>query len=229
MFKNVYIIIPVYNEAKIIRQVIEDTLVVFPNIICVDDGSSDASASIISQTKARLVKHPVNIGQGGAIQTGLEYALRDPAAEYFVTFDADGQHRISDAKRMVDEIQKNDYDILLGSRFLGASKNIPKLKKIILTLATKFTNYISRTRLTDTHNGLRVFNRKFAEQLDITMADMTHGTEIILIIGKSGMRYKELPVTIDYTEYSKAKGQSILNSINILFDVLLSYNKMRKP
>ena len=99
---------------------------------------------------------------------------------------------------------------------------------MILTLATHFTNYISRTRLTDTHNGLRVFSRKFADQLEITMPDMTHGTEIIMIIGNSKLKYKEMPVTIDYTDYSKAKGQSIFNSINILFDLFLSYSFRRR-
>ncbi len=228
MNKSVYVIIPVYNEEKVIRQVVEDVLKVFPNVVCVDDGSKDNSAKEIAKTKAQLVSHPVNMGQGGALQTGLEYALLDPKAEYFVTFDADGQHRVSDAEKMVAEAKKGKYDIILGSRFLDLATEIPAAKKIILKTATQLTNLLSKTRLTDTHNGLRVFKRRFAEQLEITMADMTHGTEIILIIGKSGMKYKEMPVTIDYTEYSKAKGQSILNSVNILFDLIFSYKLRRK-
>ncbi len=228
MDKSVYVIIPVYNEEKVIRSVIEDVIKVFPNVVCVDDGSKDNSAKEIAKTRAQLVSHPVNMGQGGALQTGLEYALLDPKVKYFVTFDADGQHRISDAKKMVQEAQRGEYDIILGSRFLKISSQIPAAKRLILKSATQLTNFLSKTKLTDTHNGLRVFNRRFAEQLEITMADMTHGTEIVLIIGKSGMKYKEMPVTIDYTEYSKAKGQSILNSVNILFDLIFSYKLRRK-
>ncbi len=221
-------IIPVYNEAKVIRGVIEDVNKFFPNIICVNDGSIDNSADEIRKTPAQLVEHPINMGQGAALQTGIEYALIDPKIKYFVTFDADGQHRVSDAKKMVEEAKKNKYDIILGSRFLGLTSKIPAGKKIILKLATRATNLFSNTHLTDTHNGLRVFNRKFAEKIEITMADMTHGTEIIMIIGKSKMRYKELSVSINYTDYSKNKGQSILNSVNILFDLIFSLKLRRK-
>ena len=118
MRESVFVIIPVYNEAKVIRDVVKSVLRVFPNVVCVDDGSIDATAAEIAKTKAHLVKHPVNIGQGGALQTGLEYALLYPAAKYFITFDADGQHRISDAEAMVRELQKGEYDIILGSRFM---------------------------------------------------------------------------------------------------------------
>jgi polyprenyl-phospho-N-acetylgalactosaminyl synthase len=228
MYKTTYLIIPVYNEAQVIRGVIESALKVFPNIICVDDGSTDESAREIQQTGAIYVQHPVNMGQGGALQTGLEYALLDPAAEYFVTFDADGQHRLTDAQKMVDELKKGEYNIALGSRFLSPGGKIPRLKKIILTAATWATNLMTGTHLTDTHNGLRAFDRKFAGHLEITMPDMTHGTEIIIIIGESGMKYLEMPVTIDYTEYSKSKGQSILNAVNILFDLGISGRGRKK-
>jgi glycosyltransferase involved in cell wall biosynthesis len=222
MSGSAYVIIPVYNEEKVIGNVVNDVLSVFENVVCVDDGSTDKSAQEIAKTEACLVSHPVNMGQGAALQTGLEYALKDKNAEYFITFDADGQHRIDDAQRMISILKSEDYDIILGSRFLSSGADIPISKRVVLTMATAFTNYLTNTKLTDTHNGLRVFNRKFAQKLEITMPDMTHGTEIVMIVGQSGLKYKEAPVNIDYTEYSKSKGQSILNSVNILFDVMLS-------
>lgn len=222
MNKDVYIIIPVYNEEKAIEQVVSNVSRHFSNIVCVDDGSKDKSAEVIQGTKAKLVSHAVNLGQGAALQTGIEYALTDARAQYFVTFDADGQHDIKDVKKMLQHIRKNkSIEIVLGSRFLGEVKNISRLKKHVLKLAIKFSNLTSGLKLTDAHNGLRVFNRKVAESLNITMPDMAHASEIVHRIAEKNFKYKELPVTISYSEYSKAKGQPVINAVNISFDILL--------
>ncbi len=220
--KNTAIIIPVYNEDKVIRSVISEALIKYKTVVCVDDGSSDNSTEEIEKTSAILVKHPINMGQGAALQTGLEYALHNTEADSFVTFDADGQHSLKDVATMVEELDKNEVDIVLGSRFLGEAENIPKAKKALLKAAICFTNLFSGVELTDAHNGLRAFNLRFAEQLEITMPDMAHASEIIDKISTGNWRYKEVPITITYTEYSLAKGQSMFNAVNILFDILLA-------
>ena len=221
--KDTWLIVPVYNEQGVIGAVLSEALETFPNTVCVDDGSTDRSAWEIANSKARLVRHPVNLGQGAALQTGLEYAVRDPAAKYFVTFDGDGQHRISDAVAMVEELKKGEYDVILGSRFLSHQESLPSVKRALLRAATRFSNAVADIRLTDTNNGLRAFTRRFAERLEISSPDMAHATEIIIKVGRSGLRYKEMPVTIDYTDYSRSKGQSIWNSVNIFFDVFFQY------
>ncbi len=93
-----WIVIPVYGEEKVIASVVEHVLQIFPNVVCVDDGSPDNSAAEISGTGAHLVRHPINMGQGAALQTGMEYALARTGGQYFVTFDADGQHRVEDVQ-----------------------------------------------------------------------------------------------------------------------------------
>lgn len=222
MSRSVYVIIPVYNEEKVIRGVIESILKLFPNVVCVDDGSLDGSAKEITKTKAHLVKHPMNLGQGASLQTGLEYALLSKKAKYFVTFDADGQHDIKDAQKMLYELKKSGCDIVLGSRFLQKQsvRKVPLKKKILLRLALWFTLLTSGLKLTDTHNGLRVFNRKAAEAIEITLPGMAHASEMLTIIRQKDLSYKEIPVTIHYNSYSMAKGQSMFNAINILFDLM---------
>ncbi len=216
------VIIPVYNEEAVIERVVQRVLRDFSQVICVNDGSKDASAQAIGKTKAVLVSHLTNLGQGAALQTGLDYALRNTDATYFITYDADGQHQLSDAITMLKHLREHpDLDIILGSRFLGHAQNIGRFKKWILKLAVSFTNATTGIHLTDAHNGLRVFNRNVAQSLDITMPDMAHASEIIHKIGTNRYRYKELPITIIYTDYSKAKGQSAINAINISFDLLL--------
>jgi len=215
---DVWLVIPVYNEAPVIAAVVSGALRTFPNIVCVDDGSRDGSAAQVARTGARLVRHPVNLGQGAAIQTGVEYARRQPGAGLFVTFDADGQHQIEDVLRMVRRLRIEPVDIVVGTWFQGDVTHIPVLKRIVLKAAVKLSPRGRRLGLTDSHNGLRAFNRTVADGLDITSNGMGHAPEIVEMIDVKGWRVAEEPVTILYTEYSVAKGQSLLNGVNIVFD-----------
>lgn len=220
MIKQVAIIIPVYNEEKVIAQTVKSVQQQFKHVVCVDDGSSDDSSAEIAKTKAYLIEHPINMGQGAALQTGIEFARLLPV-DYFVTFDADGQHNVRDVLYMFDEINKGKYDIILGSRFLGQTIGASKIKLFILRLAVRFSNLTTGLKLTDTHNGLRVFNRRVAETMRITLPDMAHASEILGIIVDNKYKYKEVPVTVEYTEYSRGKGQSLVNAVNIVFDMLI--------
>ncbi|NLA43293.1 glycosyltransferase family 2 protein [Candidatus Saccharibacteria bacterium] len=219
--KNVAFIIPVYNEGSVIKKVIEDVLKECKTVVCVNDGSRDNSLDEIKKTSALYVDHPINMGQGAALQTGIEFARKLKGIDYFVTFDADGQHRISDVKDMLSTIRKEKVDMVLGSRFLGSTVNMPKIKHFILKLAIRFSNATSGVKLTDTHNGLRVFNKHVADTIQITIPDMAHASEILEIVKKNKYSYTEIPVTIEYSDYSRSKGQSVINAINIAFDTLL--------
>lgn len=221
MNKRVCVVIPAYREGGVIRDVVNEVLKEYPFVVCVNDGSPDNTSEELLKTKAHVVEHPINLGQGAGLQTAIDYALQFPEVEYFVTYDADGQHSLDDVKKMLSEIKKQDVDIILGSRFLGRVENISTVKKIVLKLAVRFSNATSGVRLTDTHNGLRVFNRHVAENLNITLPDFSHASEIIERIAEKQFNYKEYPVTIKYTDYSRSKGQSIFNAVNISFDTIL--------
>lgn len=219
--RDVAFVVPVYNEASVIGDVIAGILEVTPHAVCVNDGSRDGSAAEIVKAGAFLVDHPINMGQGAALQTGIEFARSLPGVNRFVTFDADGQHLVEDAMRMVALLEEGDVDIVLGSRFLGASVGASRAKKALLRAAVAFSNVTSGVRLTDAHNGLRAFNRHVADTIEITAPDMTHASEIVELIARNGYRYREVPVTIHYTEYSRSKGQASVNALNIAVDTLL--------
>ncbi|MCW2716024.1 MAG: glycosyl transferase family 2 [Frankiales bacterium] len=214
------IVIPAYNEAGVLTQVLEQVLEEFPFVVCVDDGSSDDTAARVAQTKAWLVQHPINLGQGAALQTGISYGLLDPTIRSFVTFDADGQHQVADVRRMLDRLDRGDVDIVFGSRFLDERTSMSRLKRLVLKLAVAYTNRTSGVQLSDAHNGLRVFDRRVAEALDIRQNGMAHASEIVSTVAQRGFRYAEEPVHVLYTEYSRSKGQSVLNSVNIVFDLV---------
>ncbi|WP_017793218.1 glycosyltransferase family 2 protein [Leucobacter salsicius] len=217
---SAWVVIPLFNEATVIATVIRDLLPVFPNVVCIDDGSRDGSGEIARAAGAHVVTHPINLGQGAALQTGFEYAL-ERGASYVVTFDADGQHRVIDAAAMLDRARDEDLAIVFGSRFLDDRTNPGILKKIVLKTAVAVTNVTTRTKLTDAHNGLRVIRADALRMFKLRQDRMAHGTEIVVKLGRTGLPYAEHPVEVIYTDYSKAKGQSLLNSVNILVDLII--------
>lgn len=225
---DVWLVIPVYNEAQVIRDVVTHARQTFPNIVCVDDGSSDDSAAEIRAVGVHLVRHPVNLGQGAAIQTGVEYARAQPGARFFVTFDADGQHQVDDVSAMIARLRTEPVDIIVGTRFAeGRSESVPPLRRIALRTIVFLSPRTRRLGLTDAHNGLRAFNKTVADQLDLLMSGMSHASEFVALIDHHHWRVAEQPVTILYTEYSRAKGQSLINGVNIVADGLF-HTRMRK-
>ena len=225
---DVWLVVPLYNEASVIGGVVRESRSVFPKVVCVDDGSSDDSAATAERSGAVVVRHPVNLGQGAALQTGFDYALSDPAMRYVVTFDADGQHRVSDVEVMLARIRRGDVQVVFGSRFLdrsGQASAAGILKKVVLRSAVAYTNLTTGTRLTDAHNGLRVLERSVVLRLQVTQNRMAHASEIVSQIGSMrldgrAVAIAEEPVHILYTDYSRAKGQSLWNAVNILAELI---------
>ncbi|CAM3341007.1 glycosyltransferase family 2 protein [Mycobacterium colombiense] len=218
----VWVVIPAFNEAAVIGEVVADVRSVFDHVVCVDDGSTDGTGEIALRAGAHLVRHPINLGQGAAIQTGVEYARKQPGAQIFATFDADGQHRVKDLATMVDRLRAGDVDIVIGTRF-GAPQSArpPFVKRVVLQTAARLSRRGRRLGLTDTNNGLRVFNKKVADGLDITMSGMSHANEFIMLIDENHWRVAEEPIEVLYTAYSRSKGQPLLNGVNIIFDGFL--------
>ena len=224
----VWIIIPAFNEGPVIGDVVTELRSVFDHVVCVDDGSRDDTADIALRAGAHVVRHPVNLGQGAAIQTGVEYARSQPGAAVFATFDADGQHRVKDVVSMVDRLRRGDVDIVIGTRFAGSTiSHTPALKRLILRTAAWLSPSSRRLGLTDAHNGLRVFDRTVADDLTLTMSGMSHASEFIKLIDENRWRVTEEPVEILYTDYSMSKGQPLLNGVNIVFDGFLR-GRMRR-
>jgi glycosyltransferase involved in cell wall biosynthesis len=218
---DVWLVVPLFNEETVIADVVREARRTFPHIVVVDDGSSDGGADAAEAAGAVVVRHPVNLGQGAALQTGFEYARSVPSMRWVVTFDADGQHQVSDVLEMLDKARSEDLQVVFGSRFLDDRTTPSLMKKVVLRLAVGYTNLTTGTKLTDAHNGLRVMRRDVVERIDITQNRMAHASELVAQIGEMKIRYGESPVHILYTDYSTSKGQSLWNSVNILVELIL--------
>jgi glycosyltransferase involved in cell wall biosynthesis len=215
---NLWVICAAYNEATVIGRVVADLIRAEHQVVVVDDGSRDGTRHVAAAAGAHVITHPINLGQGAALQTGIEYALSQ-GADILVTFDADGQHRVADIPRLVDALRRERAEFALGSRFLGQTYNLPLLRRWVLQAATVFTRLTTGLRLTDAHNGLRALTRQGAAAIRLRQNRMAHASEILNEIARSRLRYVEVPVTIEYTAYSLAKGQRIGDSVTILLDL----------
>ena len=223
--RSIWVVVAAFNEAAVISPIISDLVRRSYRVVVVDDGSHDGTGEIALTVGATVVTHPVNLGQGAALQTGIKFALQHDAT-YVVTFDADGQHRPSDIVRLLGALVEHDAAYALGSRFLGSSQGMPLQRRLLLHAAIWLTRVMTGLRLTDTHNGLRAMTVEGARRIALRQNRMAHASELLEQIAASRLRHVEVPVTIDYTRYSLAKGQRLSDSLAILFD--LSAQKLHR-
>lgn len=218
---SIFVIIPCYNEAKVIRKTVTEVLEKGYRVVVVDDCSRDNSKKELSGLPVYYLRHRVNMGQGAALQTGIEFARKN-GAEYFVTFDADGQHDSSDISGMIKKMEIEKSDIVFGSRFLeGAQTNFTASRNFVLNVASYVNYLVSGILLSDAYNGLRLFNRKAAQVLNLTENKMVHATQIQMLVVKNNLHYSEYPNKIHYNEYSRGKGLKNLDGKKIFFEILL--------
>jgi glycosyltransferase involved in cell wall biosynthesis len=215
---SIWLIIPAYNEAAVIGRVVADVVWRGYKVVVIDDGSTDATGLNAAAAGAIVVSHPINLGQGAALQTGIQFALRQ-GADSIVTFDADGQHRAADVAGLIDALAANNADFALGSRFLGGAVAMPVSRRLLLMAATWFTRLTTGLNVSDTHNGFRAMTRRGAGRIKLRQNRMAHASELLDAIARSGLRYVEVPVTIEYSGYSLAKGQRLTDSLRILVDL----------
>jgi glycosyltransferase involved in cell wall biosynthesis len=216
--EKLFVVIAAFNEERVIGKVLSELTPVCNQVVVVDDGSADGTSEAALAAGATVITHPVNLGQGASLQTGIRYAV-NRGADFVVTFDADGQHRVSDIDVLLRRQQETAADIVLGSRFLGTTVGMTWQKRLLLKAAIQFTRLTARLALTDAHNGFRLLTRRAAQQLRIRQNRMAHASEIVEEIRRHRWKYVEAPVTVIYSDYSRAKGQRMSNSINVVIDM----------
>ncbi|ASJ02631.1 dolichol-phosphate glucosyltransferase [Thermococcus profundus] len=223
---STYVVVPAYNEEKTIGKVLEDLLRYFKReeIVVVNDGSRDKTQEIARSYGVHVLTHLVNRGLGGALGTGLSYAVRK-GAELVVTFDADGQHLISDALRVMKPVAEGKADFAVGSRLKGDVSEMPFVKKFGNFVLDAITALFAHKYVSDSQSGLRCFNKSCASRIKITCDRYAVSSEIIIEAAKKGCRIVEVPIKAVYTEYSMKKGTNVLEGVKIALNLL--FDKVR--
>ena len=189
--------IPAFNEEKNIGAIIVKLKKKYDDILICDDGSSDMTNSIASSLGALVVRHNKNLGYGAAIKTIFNEAKK-LNGDILVTFDADGQHQISEIDSVLKPIIENKAEIVIGSRFLGSTKDLPKYRKFGIKTITGLTNTVTGSKITDAQSGFRAYSKKVLTEISPTESGMGISTEILIKSAKNKMRMTEIPITISY-------------------------------
>jgi len=214
------LVIAAYNEGRRLGQTLRSINRLDYQVVVVDDGSADDTSAVALQYPVWLLRHQCNCGQGAALQTGIDFALSQ-GADFLVTFDADGQHAVDGLDALLEPVRTGQADVALGSRFLGRTVGLRWSRWLVLKLGVLFTRLVSGVRVTDAHNGLRAFSRHGAQRIRINQDRMAHASEILDRIRSAGLRFCEVPVTIRYSEETRAKGQSSWSALKIAGEFLL--------
>jgi glycosyltransferase involved in cell wall biosynthesis len=221
---KVVVVIAAFNEGSTIAQTITSipsTLegVKKVDVVVVNDGSQDSTQEEAEKAGAIVLNHSINRGQGAALETGFEYS-RHHEYDITVTFDADGQHNGEEINAIIQPILNKEADVVLGSRFIGKKSYVPLGRRVVLKGGVWFTRFFSRIYVTDTHNGFRAFSLKALRKIHLRQDRMAHASEILESVSSNKIQFKEVPVTITYSDYSKAKGQRNGNAVNIVLKMV---------
>ena len=219
---SVLVIVPVFNEGRVVGTTVERLLADGYQVVVVDDGSHDDTPEV-RRLPIVYLRHAVNLGQGAALQTGMTYALR-AGADIAVHFDADGQHDCAQIPTLIAPIVAGEADVVFGSRFLRRedTAEVPLKKRVVLRGGILVSWAMTGVLLSDTHNGFRALSRRALEEVQLQENGFAHATEILQRVREAGLRYAEVPITITYSEYSQQKGQKISGSLSILFDLIMA-------
>jgi len=215
-----WVVVAAFEEEEVIGAVLEDLLRRYPNVVVVNDGSHDQTGDRALAAGATVIDHPTNLGQGAALQTGIEYAL-SRGASFITTYDADGQQNADDIALLIERLIQTQSEVALGSRFMGTARGISLQRRLLLRTAIIFQFLATGLWLSDAHNGLRVFTNASARRLIIHQNRMAHASEIIAQIAAEHLRFVEVPCTIIYNDYTRAKGQRTSAALHILMDLVI--------
>ena len=208
--------LPAYNEEKNIASVITKLKKITDSIIVCDDGSSDMTSEISKNLGAVVISHKKNMGYGAALRTIFQKSV-ELDSDILVTFDADGQHRVEDINKILQPLENNEADVVIGSRFLDNESKIPNYRKIGIKVITKVTNASLKKKLTDSQSGFRAYNKQALTQISPSEMGMGISTEILIKASNKGLRIAEIPITILYhddasTHNPVSHGTSVLIS-----------------
>ncbi len=211
---NIWTIIAAYNEEKNISKVIEETKKFCNNIVVVDDGSKDNTFEVAKSKDIHILKHIINLGKGGAIKTGCDFAL-DKGAEVLILVDGDGQHNPKDIPNFIKALENKD--LVFGYRKF--SEKMPLVYRLGNTIINKATKILHRISLKDTQCGFRALRTNAYKKTRWRALDYFMESEMIANAGKHKLKYDEVQIDTVYSE--KYKGTTVIDGIKIVLNLFL--------
>lgn len=217
------VIIPAYNEEKNIEKVIKEikTELKDIDIVIINDASIDATQKIIEQNHIKCITLPYNIGYSLAVQTGIKYACYNHY-DYCIQMDADGQHIASEAKKLLEIIQKENLDIVIGSRFLEKTNyHHGIIRKAGTKILSKLIEIICHQKITDPTSGFQCINRKAIERFaKIGNYPEFPDANLIIELLLDDYKIREIPTKMRAREFGESMHKGIIKPIKYMIKVL---------
>ena len=220
---------PMYNEEETIGSVVFQTLSHVDAVICIDDGSSDSSARIAEKCGAKVIRHRVNRGYGGALKS-LFIAAKEMNADALVILDSDGQHEPSDIPKLLKPIMNNEADFVIGSRFVdgGGGTEMPAYRRLGIKVITAASNMSRNITIKDTQSGFRAFSRKAIKKLRFDSEGMELSLEMLEDAHEKKLTISEIPTVIRYDVPKGSNFTAVSHGFTVLSWALLSLSQ-KKP
>jgi glycosyltransferase involved in cell wall biosynthesis len=213
-------VIPAYNEASHIAEVVRQAQRHVQRVIVIDDGSTDGTGERAQQAGALVLSHAMNCGPGAATMTGIQ-AARLLAAEVVVTLDADGQHNPNDIPKLLAPVRRGEADVVIGTRFRGPKNSIPFLRRLFNGIGNAFTYLTTGKYVSDSQSGFKAFGEQALRNIRLHLSGFEFCTEIIREAQVYRWRIVEVPIRVTYSEYTLAKGQSFSGGVVTACKILL--------
>jgi glycosyltransferase involved in cell wall biosynthesis len=226
---RVLVCIPAFNESRNIAEIINKSKKYADGVIVYDDGSTDDTYELARTAGATVIKSPKNTGYGTAIRA-LFQAARDQNADIMITLDSDGQHNPDHIPRLIEPLRTQNFDIVIGSRFLSKDdkEKVPRYRSLGIKTITKLTQSASYTGLTDSQSGFRAYNKNALSKINLFEDGMAVSTEILLRAREKNLLATEVPITINYETDDASTHNPLTHGVGVLYSVL-QYISLRHP
>jgi len=226
---KILVCVPAFNEGENISEIVKRSKKYADGVIVYDDGSTDDTYELARTAGATVIKSPKNTGYGTAIRA-LFQAARDQNADIMITLDSDGQHNPDHIPRLLEPLRTQNFDIVIGSRFLSKDdkEKVPRYRSFGIKTITKLTQAASYNGITDSQSGFRAYNRNALSKINLFEDGMAASVEILLRAKEKNLSTTEVPITINYNVKDTSTHNPISHGIGVLYSVL-QFVSLRHP
>lgn len=220
---------PLYNEEETIGSVVIQSLPHVDEVVCIDDGSSDASARIARKLGATVISHRTNLGYGAALKSIFNYG-KEVGASALVILDSDGQHNPDDIPRLIEPIMQGEADFVIGSRFVegGSGEEMPSYRKLGVKVITAASNLTSNLSVKDTQSGFRAFSKKALSAIKFEQDGMESTLEMLEECKEKQLAVREVPTVIRYDVPKGSRFTAMSHGFTVLSYAMISLSH-KKP
>lgn len=193
---RVLVIVPAHNEAESLAATLAEVRARAPwcDLLVVDDGSRDRTAAVAREARVPVVRHAVNLGVGGALQTGFRYAA-SRGYDIGVQLDADGQHDPAYLRELVAPVAENRCDLSIGSRYVSQSGyRAPAARRLGMVMFSGIVRLVLKQRISDTTSGFRAYGRSVMEVCQHDFPTDFPDAPLLIALALRGFRLLEVPV-----------------------------------